>query len=65
MHEGEGATSRGRGRTQHGESNVGLPQADGVQGRTDLAAVLPGVLLGHPFQGHRSPFDGRPPLKGT
>lgn len=51
--------------TQDFEGNVGLSQGDGVQRRADLTAILPGIFLGHPLQGHRGPFDARPPLKGT
>lgn len=52
-------------RTQDFERDVGLAQADGVQRSTDLTAVLPGVLLGHPLQGHCGPVNGRSALKGT
>lgn len=51
--------------TQDVEGHIGLAQADRVQGRADLAAVLPGVLLGHSVQGHRRPIDGGSAFEGT
>lgn len=52
-------------RTQDFERHVGLAEADRVKRSADLAAVLPGVLLSHPMQRHRGPFDARPAFKGT
>lgn len=51
--------------TQDFEGHVGLAQADGVERRTDLAAVLPSVLLSHSLKRHRGPFNGRSALVGT
>lgn len=51
--------------TQDFEGDISLAQIYRIIRSADLTTVLPSILLGHPFQCHCRPCNGRPTFKGT